>query len=87
MPITKEKRQANDKWLLWTIQHLAPNGFWLWTDEKELFWMDGRDTKITATTERGLTKLKGILTIEFFNERVKLVPKPYVANKPYTGDK
>lgn len=86
MPITKEQQQTNDKWVLHTIQHLAPNGYWLWTDEKELFWMNGRDTKLTASTRQGLSKLRSILSRDFFNERVNLVPEKYIAGKKYTGD-
>lgn len=74
-------REANDKWIRMTARFIAPNGYWCWTDENQIFWRNGEDKKLTASTKKGLEKLRYILSKECFEEVVNPIYKTYVPVK------
>lgn len=73
-----QMRATNDKWIQATLRMIKPDGFWCWTDEKEIFWRKGADTKFTASTKRGLEKLRYVLSKEGFQAAINPVPEKYV---------
>lgn len=76
-----QMREVNDKWIRQTASFIAPNGYWCWIDENELFWKKGSDTKLTASTKKGLLRLRYVLSKECFDAIVNPVPEKYVPVK------
>ena len=64
-----------------TLRMTKPDGFWMWIDENQIFWKNGADTKFTASTKKGLEKLRYILSEEGFEAAVNPVYKTYVPVK------
>jgi len=73
-----QMRAVNDEWIQATLRMTKPNGFWCWIDENQIFWKKGADTKFTASTQKGLEKLRYILSKEGFEAAVHPVPETYV---------
>jgi hypothetical protein len=52
MPLSIAQMKINEKWLLNIVQHIKPDGFWMWQDKCEIYYVNSKKQFICKTQKQ-----------------------------------